>query len=372
MRAVAAISNGVFFVKLAAWTAFALGGPLCFLGMRNYLGMTVTGAIGVLIGLALPQPEKKLRSILALRVALVLQGIGLGGYGAYMLSRPPDPWVFAIGRTRTALALASSGKVYALEFSEHNAGFFVRDESGSWTRSNFPGYLASDIALGPRQDVVYAREDRADVMWTLGPDNQWERRDGFGFRSSLATSDRALFITSKGSLFRVDGPEAPMRRVTGVGTASVLCARGRYVLAVLPKTQEVGKVWQSEDGGISFVEVLGASIPASVCGISDDGTRWVVAEGTFSGVLSIATLGSARFDVKNVPAPRVEAIAVNPKNGDEAWIGVWGAGVYRSLDGGDSWSQMGLTGYEVSALGVDFANHRAYAGTGSGVYELSF
>jgi hypothetical protein len=53
-------------------------------------------------------------------------------------------------------------------------------------------------------------------------------------------------------------------------------------------------------------------------------------------------------------------------------VGAWGAGVYRTTDGGVTWKMMGLLGFEVSDLAVDFRNKVAYAGTGSGVYVLRY
>lgn len=375
-RAAAAVHHGILFVKLGVWTAFALAGPIAFLMMRNYLGVTVTGGIGIFIGLAIGDMDAKGRALAALRVVravLCLQGLLLGGYGAYKLSRPADPWKHAVGRTRAALTLASTGKVYALEFTESSAGFFIRDESGEWRRDTFPGFLASTIAIGPGDAVVFANEDRALRIWIFGPEEDWERRPGFGFPSSLASSDRALFITARGSLHRIDKPNAEARPVPGVeGGASVVCTRGNLVLAIKPKREgQAGRVWRSTDGGTSFSDVRGASLAASLCGIANDGSVWVAAEGTFSGELSVAA-PNAGFAKKTLPAPRVEAIAVNPTDGREAWVGAWGAGVYRSLDGGESWSLVGLEGFEVSDLVVDFVRHRAYAGAGSGVYELAF
>lgn len=371
-RVAVSFSRGVAYFKLAAWTLFALAGPLSFLGMRNYLGVTVTGAIGIFLGLAMPVSDSKPLAVQLLRVLLVTQGLLFGGYGAFVLARPPDPWVPATARGRTSLALGPRGEVSALEFTERGGGFFSRDESGSWQKSVFPGRLALDIAFVPRQGVLYAREDRADILWALGARGEWESGPGFAFPAAIAASDTALFVATRGALYRVDAPRATPRKVPVEGAPKVVCARGRRVLAVQPITEQAaGRAFLSEDGGATFAELAGASLAATKCGVSDDGTLWVVAEGTFSGALSVAAPGGG-FQSRSVPAPRVEAIAVSPSDGREAWIGVWGAGVFRSRDGGASWTAMGLEGFEVSALVVDFERGRAYAGTGSGVHELSF
>ncbi len=67
--------------------------------------------------------------------------------------------------------------------------------------------------------------------------------------------------------------------------------------------------------------------------------------------------------------------STTPSSGERSLFVIskpWGAGVYRTRDRGQAWQRMGLRGFEVSALAVDFIHKRAYAGAGSGVYELGF
>jgi len=95
----------------------------------------------------------------------------------------------------------------------------------------------------------------------------------------------------------------------------------------------------------------------------------VARAGTFRGDLAVAAPDTA-FVARSAPAPRIEALAVHPEDGKEAWVGAWGAGVFRTTDGGVTWQAMGLVGFEVSDLAVDFRREVAYVGTGSGVYTL--
>lgn len=358
-------NRNVRLVKLGAWTAFALSGPTVFLLMQNYIGVTVTGVIGIFIGLA--AFPWSFRGSRLLRRFLVASGLAYGVYGGYVVSRPAAPWQHTAAKTGTSVVVDDrSGAVYALELSEH-ARLFVREAStGQWTPTAYPGGLASQIALVPEGDVLFAREDRAPRLWEMGSDVAWRARSGFARMSGIAASGGALFVGTSAALMRVDVSGATP--VAGVEGATVVCARERRVIAIRSSESPPGRIWRSQDGGATFVANVGASVPATACSVSDDGTVWIISQGTFTGDLTLLAPDGA-FVRATVPAPRVEAIVVNPTHPGEAWIGVWGGGVYRTRDRGHVWEGWGLRGFEVSALAIDFVNRRAYAGTGSGVYE---
>jgi hypothetical protein len=63
------------------------------------------------------------------------------------------------------------------------------------------------------------------------------------------------------------------------------------------------------------------------------------------------------------------AIAVEPRNPDVVYAGTWKNGVYKTTDGGDSWTPMnnGLTSLEVRSLAIDPNEpETVYAGLGEG------
>jgi len=69
----------------------------------------------------------------------------------------------------------------------------------------------------------------------------------------------------------------------------------------------------------------------------------------------------------------IQALAVDPSNPTTVYVGT-GAGVFKSVDGGDSWSALntGLTSTAIRALAVDpAAPSTVYAATfGGGVFVL--
>jgi hypothetical protein len=342
----------VYWFKLGAWTLFALLGPLCFLLMHLPLGMAVTSAISVLIGAAMREYPRELR------LALAGQGLVFGAYGTYLLTRPPAPWVHVAGSTSTSVALdPESGTAYGAEFTEHDAGFYVRD-GGAWKRERFPAYLSVRIAA--HRGMVLAHEDRSPTLWLRGADARWRRLEGQRNTPTYASTELTLYAATSGSLYRITAPDMRPATVTGVGEISTVCSDGESVLAV----RSGGPGWRSDDA--SRFEPVANDQPATLCGLSADGHIWLAQPGAFSGSLSVS--GQQR----SLPAPRIEALSVNPEHGSEAWIGLWGAGVYRSEDDGAHWTFMGLEGFEVRSLAVDFTRHVAYAGTGSGVFERSY
>lgn len=363
--------RAILWFKLTAWTLFALAGPVCFLLMRNYLGVAVTGAIGVVIGLFVFGPPSALPLRRELRTVLVAQGLALGGYGTWMSTRPIDPWTHVAGRTRVSLALdPSSGVVHAAEFTEHDAGYFVGDATG-WRREPLPARLVYRIALAP-DGTTLAHEDRAPILWRRNRDGAWQ--DGPGERTTpiYAAGARAVLSTRDGSIVRRGGGADPGEPIAGPTNVSALCALDDRVLAVAGvRDDAAARAWTSIDAGATFTALaIDPDAHADLCGISRDGSLWIAAEGTFSADLWVGSADGG-FAGRELPAPRIEALAVDPAHGSHAWVGTWGAGVYRSDDGGETWASMGLVGCEVSALVVDFAHGLAYAGTGSGVLVRS-
>lgn len=71
----------------------------------------------------------------------------------------------------------------------------------------------------------------------------------------------------------------------------------------------------------------------------------------------------------------INSIAVSYTNPDKLWLGIWGGGIYYSINGGGSWSRPTAYPYWLRTLEVDPTNDSVvYAGTGStnndgGIYK---
>jgi photosystem II stability/assembly factor-like uncharacterized protein len=71
----------------------------------------------------------------------------------------------------------------------------------------------------------------------------------------------------------------------------------------------------------------------------------------------------------------VSTFAVDPQNPRTVYAGVGGRGVFKTTDGGTSWSAVnsGLTTLSVNSLAIDRQNPSTiYAGTAGGVFAITF
>jgi len=66
----------------------------------------------------------------------------------------------------------------------------------------------------------------------------------------------------------------------------------------------------------------------------------------------------------------VQALAVDPASSDVVYAGLDGGGVYRTTDGGATWTQSGLSDVTVASIAIDPANPSVlFAGADDGVYR---
>ncbi|MBO9362486.1 MAG: hypothetical protein J7452_09815, partial [Thermoflexus sp.] len=90
--------------------------------------------------------------------------------------------------------------------------------------------------------------------------------------------------------------------------------------------------------------------------------------GTLGGGVFKSTDGGGSWSAFNDGLTHlfVYALAIDPANPDTLYAGTWGGGVFKSTDGGGSWSAFndGLTHLDVRALAID--STMLYAGTDYG------
>jgi photosystem II stability/assembly factor-like uncharacterized protein len=89
-------------------------------------------------------------------------------------------------------------------------------------------------------------------------------------------------------------------------------------------------------------------------------------------VISSNSLGHNQWASIGPEGRRIEALAINPQTPEILYAGTWGGGVFKSTNGGTSWTAMntGLTTTNVYALAINPQTPDIlYAGTDDGVFK---
>lgn len=308
MNFIERISHGIHLFKLACWTLFALVGPVLFTLMHNFLGVFVLGLISAAIG--------------------------------YFIFRPT-----AINFRGTALlrkALIAQGVLFTLY-----GGYVLFSPTAPWTHAY--GGRRTSLALAPDGTVygVEFTEKNAGFVRFDSKAQKWSREI---FPGRFVTD---IFFHENGK--QLIAPEDRSRRVWYYES-------GKWLMR-----PEAAKLRRRD---VDCKNIGQAPFVPDICVKSGEGKNWIAASQLFSGKLAIQN--SSGYDALSLPAPRPEALYLNPVNPNEAWVAFWGSGVYRSLDRGLTWKLMGLKGSEVTSIAVDFQRKLAYASTGSGIFQLQF
>jgi photosystem II stability/assembly factor-like uncharacterized protein len=108
----------------------------------------------------------------------------------------------------------------------------------------------------------------------------------------------------------------------------------------------------------------------------DPQTPTTVYAGTWGAGVFKSTNGGANWSPANtgLPSPAISALAVDPLTPATLYGGTSDAGVFKSTDGGGSWSPIntGLTNLRILALAIDpHSPTTLYAGTDGGVFKSS-
>jgi len=123
-----------------------------------------------------------------------------------------------------------------------------------------------------------------------------------------------------------------------------------------------GATWDPKTRGLTDRCVLSLAKEPTTPGALYAGTP----SGVFKSVDGATSWSATGFSMD------ATTLAVNPRNPAMLFAGTSQAGVFRSRDGGATWTDLneGLPNLEIRALAIDSAGARLYAATGAGAYEL--
>lgn len=367
---------------LATWVVFLAGfTPLCLAnGMTG--GALLCGLMGLFVALGVLRPWSRggprWRRIFAWVFGLE-QGLILPLAAVLMALPPSGGWTLLPHTVWSNTVLLHSGDALIGECSDRDGGGLVLAlprGSRRWHGLKYPGghgwSLAYDATtrrlwVGPRAD----RELYAVQLDTGGKAmGTWQRFANAppGWLRRIAVADDRVFIVVRNHLFTRAPFEARWRSISCGGRicsdVDVDVGDGRRTVLA------VGRRWrESHDGGATFVDVTPpGELPRLPRVALGGGWRYVYAGGMFGGSLHVAAPGQG-FEKRALPVRDIRILVADPSDGKHAWLGSWGEGVYRTVDGGRSWQAMGLERNEVRTLAVDWRSKIAYVATANTVFH---
>jgi photosystem II stability/assembly factor-like uncharacterized protein len=277
--------------------------------------------------------------------------------------------------------------VYASVLSEiGNPGgtFKSVDGAQSWTRSDDSQPAA--LLVDPTDpSTVYAGGDGIrrsfDAGMTWNPANE-----GLSCRfvGALAIDPESPSTLLAGTAFILHSPEqcgGLFRSVDAGSIWSEVLVRLIGGIAVDPRNDQNivaiqdgagggdSEITRTVDGGASWTFVV-AGPPDPILVLADPATANLFYVGS-DGVW-VSRDGGVTFQNTGLAGHLVTALAIDPTDPAVLYAGTQLDGVWRSLDGGQSWNEfdVGLTNRSVTALAINATGTRIYAGTnGGGVFE---
>jgi hypothetical protein len=258
---------------------------------------------------------------------------------------------------------------------------------------NFQGCCISGVAIDPQNpSTLYAasafslyKSTNGGLTWSTAGSGIWQGLLGFGTRPlavDLQNSNTVYAITQIGLFRSTDGGET-----FGYYSAP----RAVPIFAVALDPQVAGRVYAnnyaSSDAGMSWQQGAGTN-PEFAALAADPQTAGTVYAGfgydecgVGSPGMFKSTDGGANWVDLRTSFGCISGIAIDPQNPATIYAGSWYGGVYKSGDGGASWTAAnaglpaGLYGAYVQALAMDPQNPETlyaaelFAGGGGGVFK---
>ncbi len=298
--------------------------------------------------------------------------------------------------------------------------------SAQWRRAGLEGSIINSIAVDPSNpSILYAGAQIAGLWKSTNAGQSWSPVNT-GYTGDIASSlvvaptlPSVLYVGSNTGVFQSVNAAA-----TWAPRNNGLPAGGVVAMAVDPVNPSKlwvsvnapgGGVFRSTDGGFNWtarplpvpsgtvatLTVFGSNVYAGWSNVvfrsSDDGVTWsipyadilpssiqtiAVRQGATEAVVGLQQRGIWRSTLTPSPiwidssvgltSRRISKIVVRPGDPETLFAASNGGGVFRSSDGGHTWSPLmdGLANTDVASLAFDSSGRFLYAGTSDGVFVL--
>jgi len=277
-------------------------------------------------------------------------------------------------------------------YAGSGSGVFKSSDGGaSWISAGLTQNAVSVLVIDPGDpDTVYAIADGAVFKSTDGGTDWSPSNNGLpdprqAFFSDLIISPgdaSTIYLAAGAHLFKsIDGAQT-WSSISYLPGDKLLIPRGSpniiytagpiddYGDASVYTSTDAGATWAAADGELPFdrtdVLALDPKSPRTIY----TGSHWNnpagVSKSTDAGY-SWSALG------KVFGSSTVSVVLVDPRNPNTIYAGTLGSGVFRTTDGGASWSEFngGLKDLNINALVTDSSGTHLYAATQAGVFDYT-
>ncbi len=317
--------------------------------------------------------------------------LGTYGSGVFKSTDGGETWLSAsAGLTLPAavLALAIDPSNPAILFAGSSQGgnppsgglFKSADGSRNWTLAALPtGYTLSptySLAIDPsRSSTVYAANETGIIKsidggttWTPINTGESQLFSGAYALALVAAAPETVYVaTYSGLLKSTNGGASWVHIKTGPAGQELLYVGSLAIARSAPQTLFAtgrGGIIRSTDGGDTWAAANRGLKAAAVFALAlDPSTASTVYAGTDGGVFKSTNAGSNWSGAApGLRSPSATALLIDPSTPSTIYAG--GKGVFKSLDGGETWDALGLLGTRITTLAIDpVIPANVYAGT---------
>jgi len=282
------------------------------------------------------------------------------------------------------LYVATNDAVYKSRDGGHSWEKFPSFSARRVTTVAIDPQLPATVYAGTMGDAVYKSPDGGQhwLPHNVGLKEHVSFVNQFVFHPAL--SEKIYAATTVGAFYTKDAGREWEERMNGMKEVHIVTA-----IAINPKDPSVlyggttGGIYRSDDGAMTWKKINNGLIPESelmasmALGVNaieiDRGNPEIVYAGTTKGVYRTVNRGELWERIgQSMPDQYVSSIVLHPSDPAVLYIGGPG-GVWKSADGGKTWDakNQGLGTLNIRALAMEPRNLQTlYAGTnGSGLYR---
>jgi len=300
--------------------------------------------------------------------------------------------------------------------------------AGDWTRTGLEGEIVTAIAVDPASSsTVWAGAQFSGIWKSMDGGRTWNRSSA-GYTGDITSAllrDPArpgvLYAGSNSGVFKSTDSGASWSPANSglpgllVSALAMDPSNGSTLYVAVDDHASGGGVYRTSDGAATWqhrplpvpsapagaLAVRGSDVYAGWGNVlfrsGDGGANWTMPypDVLRSGLETVAArpgradvlVGTTQIGIHrgvSTPAPaweasslglttrRISVIAASPADPDALFTAGNGGGVFRSADGGRSWTALdaGLTNTDVAGLAPDSSGRRLYAATGDGVFSI--